>query len=111
MCMPVRFSFRGHEQRDQRSAAFQVGEAPLLFQLATAENENAVEISGEACSVQYPNQPSAGDFLSQPFAYLGLRRSVESRGCLVEDQKVGALEHRAGDRGLLALRQGEARPA
>src|SRR5436190_9145329 len=61
--------------------------------------------------MQYPNDTSAREFLAEPATHPRLRLPVEGRRRLVEDQKIGALEHCAGDSGLLPLGERQPRSA
>src|SRR5258708_17696941 len=52
-------SFRRHQQRGQRTLMVEVGEAPLLLELAGAQHHYPIEIAREAGAVQHPDQAPA----------------------------------------------------
>ena len=109
--LPLRFLHSAATSKDiSESVALQLGDTALLLQFAAAHHQDAIEIAREARAVQHPDEAAAGKFLSQPVADLGLGLTVERRGRLVEDQQVGTLQHGAGDRGPLPLRQDKREP-
>src|SRR6266446_1602240 len=104
-------SFGGHKQGHQRPVALKLDRRALLLQLAVAEHNDPVEIAGEARPMQYPNDPAACKLLTQPAHHSRLRLPIERRGRLVENQKVGALDHCASDPGLLPIGERQPRAA
>src|SRR6266851_508409 len=106
---PFACSFGGYQQRHQRPVTFELDWGALFLQLSVAQNDDPVEISGEARPMQYPDNASPREFFPQPFGHPRLRQPVERRGRFVEDQKIGAFEHRPGDPRLLPLGERQAR--
>src|SRR6516225_4164552 len=104
-------SFGGDQQRHQRPVAVELGRGALLLQLAIAENENAIEIFGEAGPVHHPNDASTRELVLQSLGHSRLPLPVECRGGLVENQEIGALEHLACYPRLLTLGKRQARSA
>src|SRR6266436_4598397 len=75
-------SFGGHKQGHQRPVALKLDRRALLLQLAVAEYDDPVEISGEARPMQYPNDAPPREFLAEAPGHPRLRLPVEGRSRL-----------------------------